>query len=93
MVTPVRVYLQGEFRGHAVMDFADPGSRGRTLRVDDPPGTPIALTTVSAEFLENLTPQEVIEALLRYDLAGEMRKAGPYVCVIVTTSGLRSEPV
>ena len=93
MVTPVRVYLQGAFRGHAVVDFADPGSRGHTLRVDDPPGTPIAFTTVSTEFLENLTPQEVSEVLRRYDLAGEMRMAGPHVCVIVTTNGLRSEPV
>ena len=89
----VRVYLQEEFRGPAIVDLADPGSRARTFRVDDPQGTPIALTTVSTEFLENLTPHEVMEALLRHDLAGWMRKAGPRVRVIVATTGLRTEPV
>ena len=74
MLTPVRVYLQGEFRGHPVAHFTDPGSRGCTFRVDDPQGLPIALATVSTEFLENLTPHEVIETLLCHNLARRMRE-------------------
>ena len=93
MLTPVRVYLQGEFRDQPIVDFSDPASRGHTFRVEGPPGLRIGLATVSTAFLENLTPREVIEMLLRYDLAGRMRKAGPRVRVIVTTSGLHSEPV
>ena len=92
MLTPVRVYLQGEFRGHRIVDFADSGAQGPTFRVESPQGTRIALATVSTELLENLTPREVMDVLLRSDLAGRMRRAGARVRVIVTPSGLGSEP-
>ena len=89
----VRRYLREQFRGHPIVDFEDHGSRVRIFRVDDPRGTPIALATVSIEFLEHLTPDEMLEHLFRYDLAAQMRVTGPGFYVIVATNGLRTEPV
>jgi hypothetical protein len=90
-VRAVTTHLQQAFPGSSVQDAEDDDRHAYSFRLTDASGGPVALVTVSDEFLEDVAAQEIDRRLATMRLADVVRAAGPTTRVIVATTGVRTE--
>jgi hypothetical protein len=86
----VRRYLENEFPGADVDDIYNSDRFAQDFRIGH--GASSCLVTVSGEFLRDQRADEIGNVLRRWHLARSLRDVGKSR-VIVTTTGLASEPL